>query len=275
MEEITKTIDIEKAINTGNSRFLKSLPKFIVRMIIKIAEEEAFNRVIYNNREKTGVPFINGLLHDLNVKVEIIGLENIPASGRFIFVANHPVGGMDAMAIHNMIYRYFQSIVSPANELLKIIPNLRPLILGVNVFGKTNRETAKLLNELYESDTQIIMFAAGEVSRRTKGKISDITWQKSFISKAIQHKRDIIPCFISGKNSNLFYFVANLRKFLGIKLYVESMLLPREMMKQKNSTVTIYVGKLISYQTLTDELTHAEWAEKVKEIVYSIPTDKH
>lgn len=275
MEEITKTIDIEKAIKTGNSRFLKSLPKFIVRMIIKIAEEDQFNQVIFNNREKTGVPFINGLLHDLNVKVEIIGLENVPATGRFIFVANHPVGGMDAMAIHNVVYKSFQSIVSPANELLKIIPNLRPLILGVNVFGKTNRETAKKLNELYESDTQIIMFAAGEVSRRTKGKISDIAWQKSFISKAIQHKRDIIPCFISGKNSNLFYLVANLRKFLGIKLYVESMLLPREMMKQKNSTVTIHVGKLIPYQTFTDELTHAEWAERVKQIVYSIPADKH
>jgi putative hemolysin len=275
MEEITKTIDIEKAIKTGNSRFLKSLPKFIVRMIIKIAEEEAFNRVIFNNREKTGVPFINGLLHDLNVKVEIIGLENVPAAGRFIFVANHPVGGMDAMAIHNVVYKSFQSIVSPANELLKIIPNLRPLILGVNVFGKTNRETAKKLNELYESDTQIIMFAAGEVSRRTKGKISDIAWQKSFISKAIQHKRDIIPSFIGGKNSNLFYIVANLRKFLGIKLYVESLLLPREMMKQKNSTITIHVGKLIPYQTFTDELTHAEWAERVKEIVYSITTDKH
>jgi hypothetical protein len=274
MEEITKVIDIENAIKTGNSRFLKSLPRFIVRMIIKIVKEEEFNRVIYNNREKTGVPFINGLLNDLNVKVEIIGSENIPASGRLIFVANHPVGGMDAMAMHNLVYRYFQSIVSPANQLLKTIPNLESLILGVNAFGKSNRETLFKLNELYESDAQIIMFAAGEVSRRTKGKISDIAWQKSFISKAIQYKRDIVPVFISGKNSNLFYNVAYLRKFLGIKLYVESLLLPREMMKQKNSITTIHVGKLIPYQTFTEEKTAFDWAQEVKQIVYSIPRGK-
>jgi putative hemolysin len=274
MEETEKVIDVEKVIRTSKSGFIKSLPKFAVRWIIKIVRQDDFNKVIHDNQDKTGVPFINGFLDDWNVKVEIKGAENIPHSGRFIFVANHPLGGFDAMAIHNMIYRYFPDIVSPANELLKIIPNLRPLILGINVFGKTPKETALKLNELYESDIQIIMFAAGEVSRRKKGIISDIKWQKSFIAKAIQHKRDIIPVFISGRNSNLFYFVANLRKFLGIKIYVETLLLPREMVKQKNSTVTLHVGKLISYQTLTNEFTHLEWSEKVKQIVYSIPADK-
>jgi putative hemolysin len=274
MEETEKVIDVEKVIRTSKSGFIKSLPKFAVRWIIKIVRQDDFNKVIHDNQDKTGVPFINGFLDDWNVKVEIKGAENIPHSGRFIFVANHPLGGFDAMAIHNMIYRYFPDIVSPANELLKIIPNLRPLILGINVFGKTPKETALKLNELYESDIQIIMFAAGEVSRRKKGIISDIKWQKSFIAKAIQHKRDIIPVFISGRNSNLFYFVANLRKFLGIKMYVETLLLPREMVKQKNSTVTLHVGKLISYQTLTNEFTHLEWSEKVKQIVYSIPADK-
>jgi putative hemolysin len=274
MEDNRKVIDVEKVIKNSNSRFIKSLPKFAVKLIIKIVEQDEFNNVVYNNREKTGVPFINGFLNDWNVKVEITGAENIPPSGRFIFAANHPMGGFDAMAIHNMIYRFFPDITSPANQLLGIIPNLRPLILAINVFGKTPKETARKLDELYESDTQIIMFAAGEVSRRKKGIISDITWQKSFISKAILHKRDIIPVFISGRNSNLFYIVANLRKFLGIKMYIETLLLPREMVKQKNSTVTLSIGKLIPYQTFTDEMTHAEWAQKVKSIVYSLPENQ-
>jgi putative hemolysin len=271
MESINKVIDVEKAIKTSNSRFLKLLPRFVIKLMTKIIKEDEFNRIIYNNREKTGVPFINDLLHDLNVKVEIKGIENIPSSGRLIFAANHPVGGMDAMAIHNMIYRFFPDIVSPANEILKTIPNVRPLMLGINVFGKNQKETARKLNELFESDTQIIMFPAGEVSRRKKGVISDIVWQKSFISKAVQHKRVIIPVFISGRNSNLFYMIANLRKLLGIKMYIESLLLPREMMKQRNSTVTINVGKPIAYQTFTDERTHNEWAQLVKSIVYSLP----
>jgi putative hemolysin len=274
MEEITKTIDIEKSIKNGNSKFLKKLPRFFIRLMIRITGQEEMNRVIYKNREKSGVPFINGILKDWNVKVEITGEHNIPSSGRFIFAANHPVGGMDAMSIFNMMYRFFPVIVSPSNELLKAIPNLRPLILGLNVFGKNTKETAQKINELFESDIQVMMFPAGEVSRRRKGVISDPLWQKSFITKAVQHRRDIIPVFISGRNSNLFYFVANLRKFLGVKMYVETLLLPREMLKQRNSTIIINIGKPISYKTLTPELTHAEWAFKIKSIVYSLPENK-
>ncbi len=274
MEDIYKTIDIEKAIRNGNSRFLKSLPRFVIKLIIKIIGQEELNSTIYNNREKNCVPFINGILHDWNVKVEIKGAENVPPSGRFIFVGNHPVGGMDALSILSMIYNFFPDVVSPSNELLKTIPNLSPLILGLNVFGRSTKDTANKINELFESDIQVMMFPAGEVSRRKKGIISDIVWQKSFISKAIQHKRDIIPVFIEGRNSDFFYNVANLRKFVGIKMYVETLLLPREMLKQRNSTITVYIGKPVSYQTLTKEFTHAEWALKVKSIVYSMPENQ-
>jgi putative hemolysin len=208
------------------------------------------------------------------MKVEVTGAENIPASGRYIFVSNHPVGGMDAMSVLSMIYKHYSDIVAPANEILKIIPNLHPLIYGVNVFGKTSKERALKLNELYESDTQIFTFPAGEVSRRKNGVISDIEWQKSFVSKAIQFKREVIPIFISGRNSNLFYFTANFRKFLGIKMYIETLLLPREMLKQRNSTVRIYIGNPIPYQTFTEEMKHSEWAQKVKEIVYSLRENK-
>jgi putative hemolysin len=266
MEEITKTIDIEKSIKASNSRFLKALPGFIIRLIIKIIGEKDLNSVIYNNREKTGVPFIDGILHDWNVNLEIIGGENIPKTGRFIFVANHPVGGMEAMAFLSVVSRYFPDVISPSNQLLGAIPNLRPLMLGINVFGKNSRETAQKLNELFESDTQVMIFPAGEVSRRIKGRIIDPEWQKSFITKAIQHKRDIIPVFISGRNSRLFYNVASIRKFLGIKMYVETLLLPREMLIQRNLPITFTIGKPISYQTLTGDLTHSEWAQKVKEI---------
>jgi putative hemolysin len=273
MEEITKTIDIEKSIKASNSRFLKALPGFIIRLIIKIIGEKDLNSVIYNNREKTGVPFIDGILHDWNVNLEIIGGENIPKTGRFIFVANHPVGGMEAMAFLSVVSRFFPDVISPSNQLLGAIPNLRPLMLGINVFGKNSRETAQKLNELFESDTQVMIFPAGEVSRRIKGRIIDPEWQKSFITKAIQHKRDIIPVFISGRNSRLFYNVASIRKFLGIKMYVETLLLPREMLSQRNLPITFTIGKPISYQTLTGDLTHSEWAQKVKEIVYKIPSD--
>jgi putative hemolysin len=268
---MTRIIDIEKAIKQGNNRFLKSLPDFIIRFIKGYIHQEEMNDTINRHNHLMGVPFIDSILSEWKMKIEITGGENIPSSGRFVFVANHPVGAMDALAFFSVIYRFFPKIVSPSNELLNIIPNLRPLILGLNVFGKNNKETALKLQELFESDSQVMLFPAGEVSRRKNGIISDPVWQKSFITKSIQHKRDIIPFYISGRNSNLFYNVAYLRKFLGIKMYIETMILPAEMMKQRNSIITINIGRVIPYQTLTSGLSHFEWAQRVKEIVYSLP----
>jgi putative hemolysin len=274
MEEVYKVIDVEKAIRSSKSGFIKSLPGFIVRIIRRIVREDEMNATIFRNRLKTGVPFVNDVLNDWNVKTEIKGSQNIPDSGRFIFVANHPVGAIDALSFLSLIHSFFPEVVSPSNELLTYIPQLKPLMVGINVFGKNTKETVDKLNKLFESDVQIMIFPSGEVSRRKNGIISDSLWQKSFITKAIQFKRDIIPVHISGRNSNLFYYVATLRKFLGIKMYIETIFLPDEMLKQRSSTVTMSIGKVIPWQTFTNESSHMEWAQKVRGIVYSI-TDSH
>ena len=268
MTEITKTIDLEKAIRSSKSRFVSSLPRFAIRLIEKLVRQDEMNETIFRNRDKTGVPFVNDVLKEWNVTVDVKGGENIPESGRFVFVANHPVGGMDALSFLSAIHRFFPNVISPSNQLFNYIPNLHPVILGVNVFGTNTRDTVEKFNQLFESDAQIMIFPAGIVSRKKNGIISDPEWQKTFISKAIQYKRDIIPVFIEGRNSNLFYKVDRIRKFLGIKISIEIILLPREMHKQRNSTVTLNFGKPLPYQTFTADKTHSEWALFVREIVY-------
>jgi putative hemolysin len=243
----------------------------MIMLLKRFVCEDEINKAIYRSSHLSGVPFVIDVLEGWNVKVNIAGGENVPGTGRFIFASNHPVGGMDALSIFSAIYKYYPVIVSPANQLLNNVPNLRSMVFGLDVFGKASRETAARLDELYESDVQVMIFPAGEVSRRNRGVISDITWQKSFITKAVKHRRDVIPVHISGRNSNLFYFVASARKKLGIKMYLETLLLPREMMKQRNGTVTVTFGKPIPYQTFTSEKSAQEWAREVKNIVYSLP----
>jgi putative hemolysin len=270
MEVIFKTINVAKVLEGSKSRLLRSLPRFVVRLLEKLVWQDELNATIYRSRNKTGVPFIDSVLNDWNVKIEIKGGENIPSSGRFVFVANHPVGGIDALSFLSTIYRYFPDVISPSNQLFDYIPNLQPCILGVNVFGANTKETVEKLNSLFESDTQIMIFPAGEVSRRNKGLISDPVWQKTFVTKSVQYERDIIPVFISGRNSSLFYSVASLRKKLGIKTYIETILLPREMMEQRNSTVTLTIGKPLSYKTIASGKSHTEWAQDIKKMVYKL-----
>jgi putative hemolysin len=274
MEESAQVINIKKELRRSNSRFLRSFPDFAVKWLEKLIHQDEINAELYRNRNKTGVRFINDMLHDWNITIKMSGEENIPLPGRYVFTANHPSGAIDAMAFISIISKFSPKVISPSNELLNLIPNIRSMLLGVNVFGKNSRETVEKINELFESDAQVMIFPSGEVSRREKGVISDPVWQKSFITKAIQFKRDIIPVHISGRNSNLFYTVAKLRKLLGIKMYLETALLPREMLRQKNSSVTLTIGKVIPFQTFTNKITHHEWAQFVKDIVYKLSPDK-
>jgi len=270
MEKPTKVIDIEKAIRNSKSKFVSSIPKFMVRLVEKITNQDYMNMIIHKCRDKTGVPFVNCVLKELNINVEVKGGDNVPDSGRFVFVANHPLGGIDALAFLSTIYSYFPDVISPSNQLFNYIPHLHPVILGVNVFGSNTKDTVEKFNKLFESDTQIMIFPAGLVSRRKKGIVSDLEWQKTFITKSVQYKRDIIPVHISGINSNLFYLAANLRKMLGIKLSVEIILLPYEMQRKRNSKITLTIGERIPYQSITKEFSHMEWAKKIKSIVYSL-----
>jgi putative hemolysin len=270
MEKIFKTIDIEKSFKNSGSKLARSLPKFIIRILKKIIWQDEMNATIHRSQHLTGVPFVNSVLNDWKVKVVIKGGENIPESGRFVFVANHPVGAIDSLSFLSTIYQFFPEVISPSNQLFKYIPNLNPVILGVNVFGINTKETAEKLNQLFESDAQVMIFPSGEVSRRKKGKISDGIWQKTFITKAVQYQRDIIPVHISGRNSGFFYFVANFRQFLRIKTYIETILLPNEMMRQRNSTVVMTIGKPISWASLTKERSQNDWAQFVKWKVYEM-----
>jgi putative hemolysin len=270
MSQAKKIIDLEKVMRNSESKFVRSLPGFIIRILEKLVHQDEMNDTINKNSDKTGVPFINAVLGYWNVKIITKGSENIPSSGRFVFVANHPVGGIDALSFFSTIYRHFPNVISPSNQLLNYIPNLQPVMLGVNVFGTNTRDTAEKINLLFASDDQIMIFPAGTVSRRRKGKISDITWQKTFISKSVQYHRDVIPVHISGRNSTLFYFSANVRKFLRIKMAVEIILLPREMMKQRNSSFTLTIGKPVSYLTLAELYNNNDGAQKIKSMVYSL-----
>lgn len=168
------------------------------------------------------------------------------------------------------VAKKFPDLKFPVNDLLFNIKNLRSIFLPISKLGGQAREAVQQIDEAYRSDSQILHFPAGLCSRKTSGKIIDLEWRKHFITKAIQHKRDIIPLFFSGRNSNFFYNLANIRKFLRIRINIEMFYLFDEMFMQKDKKIKMVFGKPISYKTFNKSLSHQEWANRVKEIVYSL-----
>ena len=114
------------------------------------------------------------------------------------------------------------------------------------------------------------IFPPDYVHGKKDGVIKDLQWQKSFITKAVQHKRDIVPAYFSGRNSDFFYNLSNVRKFLGLKANIEMLYLADEMFRQKDKEIHLVFGKAIPWQTFDKTKQPPEWAEWVKAKSYAL-----
>lgn len=265
-----KYINIRKNISESNSKLLKRMPFFVVWLIKYIIRQNEMNRILNKYAVYEGVDFLPRIIEELNLKVIIEGIENLPENGKCFFVANHPFGLVDGLILTNTVackYGHFKAI---GNEVFALIPHLNPVVAAVSVFGLNTRKYLLELEKVYASDFPITHFPAGLVSRLKNGRIEDSNWQKSFITKAVEHQRNIVPIYFYGRNSRLFYAIYVLRKALGMKATLELILLPREIFNKRNKTIRVKIGSPISYQTFDNTKTHTEWAQFVKEQVYKL-----
>ncbi len=268
-------IDIDQVLKSKNPRLYKSLPRFLINYLKRIVHQDEINYIIDTYGHLYGLDFNKAVLEYFDIKTSTIGRENVPENGRFILAANHPIGGIDGMIFIQEAGKIFGPTKSIINDLLMNIKNLAPLFVGVNKHGRATKAVYEEMDKVFSSDVQVLIFPAGLASRRNKGLIRDLEWKKTFISKAVQYKRDVIPVHISGRLSNFFYNLANIRKKLGIKANLEMLYLSDETFKQKHKSFEITFGKPIPYQTFDKRMSHAEWAQKVKNHVYLLEKDKN
>jgi putative hemolysin len=272
--EITPNfIDLKKPFLAKNPRLARVIPGFVYGILKRIIHLDRINSYIYKHRDKFGLPFVEAILDEFGVHAQVSPEGwKIPEKGRFIIASNHPLGGLDGLVLLNTIGSLRPDVVFPVNDILLFLPGLKPLFIPINKHGK-NTENINIIHATFASDKTILYFPAGLVSRRQNGIIRDLEWKKTFITQAKKYQRDIIPVFISGRNSGRFYTIANLRKKLGIKANLEMLLLPDEMMKTKKQKITVHFGNPIPYSTFDSSRTDREWAEIVKQKVYSLRTE--
>ena len=273
MTSVPKVIDVEVALQEKIPDIYKKIHPAILRLIKKVIRQDDINRLIHESSHLNGIPLVDWALDQFGVDIVVKGKEWIPKNGQFIFSANHPLGGLDGLAIIKVVATIHKSVKFVANDLLRVIKGLEPVFLFIARFGEINRQNAREIKNTLASDAQIIVNPAGTVSKRNPVKISDLPWNKFFISKAIKYKRDVIPIHVQAKNSWLFYNIASFRKIFRIKSNLEMFLLPREMFNKGGEKITITIGKPIAHKTFNESRTHLEWAQKVREYVYLLGSE--
>lgn len=264
-------IDIEQVVKNKAPGLAKKTPSFLFSLLRKIICQDELNEFLYKNEGKVGLDFADALVEQLSSGIEINGLENIPLDGRYIFASNHPLGGLDGVAILSVLGKKFGPDVRfIVNDLLMNVKPLAPVFVPVNKHGGQSKSNLDSLNSVLESDAQVAVFPAGLVSRlQDNGEVEDLDWKKTFVSQAIRFQRDIIPVYFEASNSGFFYKFAYWRKKLKVKVNIDMLFLPRELFNKKNQKFIVHFGEPISYASLQEERSHFEWAQHIKKQLYA------
>lgn len=278
MTEQTKVIQINlrQIVRERLGRYSRLVPGFVLRYLEKTVCQDRLNELLRNNFPREGAEFCEGVLADLDVGLTVVGEDKLPspAQRRVVFVSNHPLGGLDGMAlIAWATRRYGGKVHFVVNNLLDAVAPLRSVFVPVNKHGSQSRESIRVIDEAFAGEDPVLVFPAGLCSRRgSNGEIADLEWQKMFVNKAVEHHRDVVPLYFSGRNSDFFYNFAKIRKQLGLKFNIEMIYLPSEIFRARGSRFTLVCGDTIGWQELRSGKAAMEQAAEIRSLVYSLAT---
>lgn len=256
------------------------VPEFIIRYLERITHVKQMNAFLRVHTTERDYDFIRLVLdEELGCTATIEGVENIPDDKQpVIFVSNHPLGGLDGMIIAQMIHESRETkkesrpLKVIVNDLLMHMEPIADLWAPVSKVGRLSREQAAQQQRMWESGVDVLTFPAGACSRlqRINGRwqIQDLEWQKNFIQRAREYKRNIVPIYFEGHNSRFFYALAFLRKLLHIRLNIEMLYLVDEMYGAHGKHFRVHVLPPIPYTVFDNTQTPAQWAQYVKSTVY-------
>ena len=269
-----KTIDIDNILESKMGARKKYVPRPLVAWLKHIVHQDEVNEFLWASRGKTGVEWLEECVSYLDMTLDIKGEENLPGKddGRlYTFVSNHPLGGQDGVALGAILGRHYDGRFRYlVNDLLMNLPGLAPLCIPINKTGNQSRSFPAMVEQGFRSDNHILMFPAGICSRRHGGVIRDIAWKKTFVSKSVEYRRDVVPIHFGGRNSDFFYRLANFSDKYVKKVNIAMLFLADEMYKNVHKTFSVTIGKPIPWQTFDKSRTPAQWAQYVQDIVYGL-----
>jgi len=198
-----------------------------------------------------GAEALNYVSRLLALKVEVSGLDRIPATGRLVIVCNHPTGIADGVAMYDAIRPRRPDAIFFANaDALRVSPRLGEVLVPVEwVVAKRTREKTRdtliRARAALEQDRCLVVFPAGRLATRDRhGVLNDPLWQPSAVSLARKYAAPIVPIHMIGPWSTLFH------TFNRVSQELRDITLFHEMLNKHGKTFRLIVGLPIAPETL-------------------------
>ena len=252
------------------------LKKILIRSIEYLTGQPKLFKLYktYQEKPERWKSFWDGCVNLLKLRINIsnIDLDNIPATGPAIVVANHPFGVLDGLVLSWIVSQKRKDFKLLVHSLLLRAPETKGNLLPIDFTGDkqallTNLDTRKKARKHISAGGCIIIFPSGTVSTtlkfyQKKTKAFDCEWKK-FTSRLIkQTDPNIIPINFPGTNSLAFQI------FSHISLVLRSSLLFFEIKRRINSDVEVFVGESFKYSELEDDLSNDELADLLRTKTY-------
>lgn len=263
-------IDVALVLRQKAPRLARWVPRFAIEWLRRTIHEKELNHIFASYWHLAPQPFIRACFREWQVSYSIEGLDALDPAGRYLFVANHPFGGMDGMMLADKLIEHFDDVRVVVNDILRHVTPLEPLWVPVNKHGAQSLAYARRFEEAFSGPLPVLTFPAGLCSRKIDGRVTDTEWRPSFLKKAAASNRRIVPIFVEGRLSNFFYNLSRLRKALGIRANIEMLWLPDEMFRQKGCHFRMRVGRPIDLEELQSFDSVRARIEEVRRRCYAL-----
>jgi len=210
-----KLVDTSEFVRPGIGRRVFSLVQPLFDRKFGFHEVNIHYQNILNKKNTQTIRgFCQACLDYLNIEVEITEelKEAIAEPGPVVVVANHPLGGMDSMALMGMMAEVRQeNWKMVANRLLRSIEALKERTVFVlpNSSKANKAQNFKALKEMQsclKEEGALVMYPAARVSwqHSDSGAVFDLPWSKHPLMMAKRAGARIVFVNISGENSENF-----------------------------------------------------------------------
>ncbi|MCA0920023.1 lysophospholipid acyltransferase family protein [Pseudooceanicola nanhaiensis] len=199
----------------------------------------------YDTEVAAGRDFWSVMVERYGLSLHVSGgaLENIPAQGPLIVIANHPYGVLDGLMMGHILHRTRGDFRILANRVFQKARDLDEVLLPIS-FDETkegvaqNLETRRRTLAYLAAGGCVGIFPGGTVSTALKpfGQPMDPGW-RGFTARMIARSgATVVPVFFAGHTSRLFQLASHVHANLRLGLLL------KEFRARVDSPVEVVIG---------------------------------
>jgi len=262
MPELIKPSEIAKAIKLDKLGAAGTATGWLLMHLLGM---QKINRIYKEIAHKQDLDFIDAIIEKLNIQLEIPeeDLKRIPATGPFITVSNHPLGGLDGLLLLKILLERRPDYKVLSSFILKNISQIDSYLIYLDQKDSSNISSLKNALHYLSEGHGLGLFPAGEVSIYKNGKLLvDKTWDKQVLKLLYKAQVPIIPIYFHARNSRLFYFLSRLHPLL------RTAKLPSEAISDMKKQIKVRIGKPITPKIQSGFANHNMLGEFIRKKTY-------